>query len=107
MSHARICSAVAGVPKPNRGEGSAPAAVPLAASESPATSPATQAWARRPLQDLHIRDLAGCVHAPALDRVVVVDRARAPDGTKRAQRRLNVAGFVDDARLQQGGPAVP
>src|SRR5678815_2727059 len=65
------------------------------------------ATSTRRLAGLHIRHVTGGIDAPRLNGVVVIDRSRAPDGAQLADRRLHVAGFVDDARLQQRGAARP
>jgi hypothetical protein len=56
---------------------------------------------------LVIADLAGGIHTPRLDRVVVIDRARAAHFAQLPQRWLHESGVVDHARLEQGGAALP
>src|SRR5262245_35115708 len=93
MFQPAISRPVAGLPKPKCSGAATPA---MGSSQRSAT-----------LQDLNIADFAGRVHAPGLDRVVVIDRARATHRAKLADSRLHVAGFVDGTRLQERGPAVP
>src|SRR5687768_2739496 len=61
----------------------------------------------RPLVNLDIRHLPALGHAPRLDGVVVVDRARASHRAQLVDLGLHVAGLVDRARLQHRGAAVP
>src|SRR5665213_3596523 len=95
MSHPAICAAVAGWPKPY-------AAAPAAAGAASASVAAS-----KKLADLDIAHGARCIDAPRLDRVVVIDRARAAHSAQLADRRLHEARVVDDARLQQRGTSVP
>src|SRR5690349_17900855 len=59
------------------------------------------------LEHLDIAHLARCIHAPRLDRVVVIDRARAAHGAQLTNGGLHEARVVHRARLQQRGLAVP
>src|SRR5690242_2826488 len=70
----------------------------LAASSSAMTSA---------LADFDILNLAVRLEMPGLDAVVVIDRVDAADLAQCVFGRLNVAGFVDGARLQKQWLAVP
>ena len=61
----------------------------------------------RRLRNLDILHLAILVHVPGLDAVVVVDRVHAADLAQFVLARLDIAGLVDGARLQQQFAAVP
>src|SRR5688572_14245666 len=102
MSQAAISAADAGLPKPKRGDASwrAGCAVTAAANMEPIATTTH-------LDHVHIAHVTGRVHAPGLDGVVVIDRARAADFAQLAVRRLDVAGLVDDTALQQSRAAVP
>src|SRR5678815_5524888 len=102
MSHAAISPGVAGLPNPKR---SAAAVAPCTASRVASASAAAAPRARS--EDLQIGDGAGRVDAPGLDRVVVIDRARAAYRAQLPDRRLDEAGVVLDPRLQQRRTAVP
>src|SRR4029077_19073368 len=60
---------------------------------------------------VNIGDAPSFVDRPTLDRIEVIDRAERPvrsaDGDQLLERRLNVAGLVGAAALQDGGLAIP
>ena len=62
--------------------------------------PAAQASERRRSVNLDIAHLPALRHLPRLDRVVVIDRARAAHRAQLVDLRLHVAGLVDRADLQ-------
>src|SRR5512132_386110 len=102
MSHPAICSGVADVPNPNvpvAGIAGSPdldpalAALQIEGNVASATH-STAAVTSRPRsrsEDLHIGHLPGRVHAPCLDRIVVIDRARAAHRSQLTDRGLHVA----------------
>src|SRR5258705_8743446 len=104
MSHPAISLAVADLPKPKPRDW-----VPAPRTSAIATAAASMTAhpAQRLRRDLNIAHFAGDVDGPRLDCVVVIDRSCA---THRAQLwvgRLDIAGFVDHAGLQQGRAALP
>src|SRR4030095_8576033 len=57
--------------------------------------------------NLNIPHLTVRVDLPRLDRVVVIDRARATHGAQLRDRRLHMPGFVDSPALQQRRRTLP
>ena len=53
--------------------------------------------------DLNITDLAVAANFPRLNGIVMVDRARSPDGPQGADRWLHISRRIDRPRLQNGG----
>src|SRR5438128_3895970 len=103
MSQPAISSRVAGLPSP-----SFPVGCAAAQTAAKTQNTATVEVERRLLRsDLNIAHFTGRFDTPCLDCVVVVDRSRAAHRAEVTVGRLNVAGFVDDARLQQRAAAVP
>src|SRR5688500_7375953 len=86
MSHAASSPAVAARPMPGYDGPCAPAAATLARHSASAAAR---------LRQLHIADLAALLNPPGLDRVVVIDRARAAHCAQLAIGRLHVAAVVD------------
>src|SRR3990167_6110653 len=95
MSQAATSLGVASRPMPGKA---------VCASAAPTASRATAISSSRELNILH---LAAFLHQPRLDRVVVIDRARAAHRAVLPVGRLHVAGVVGGAALHQGRLAVP
>src|SRR5258706_1428748 len=100
MSHAAISAAVAGRPTPGYG---VPAAnvIPAKAGIQDTANAVIR------LIGLDIGHFPTLRDLPRLNRVVVVDRARAAHGAQLVDLRLHVPGLIHRARLQDGGPAIP
>src|SRR5262245_41663452 len=97
MSHAATSAVVAGRPRFGVSRAAGPAQPPNAMMQL-----ATASVSRVDILDLAIR-----LHAPGLDRVVVIDRVRAVPRDELAARRLHDAGVVGRATLEHRGRAVP
>src|SRR5260221_10044420 len=95
MSQAAISSGVAGRPRPG------PSA--RAGAVSPSRTRTAVARALR----IDMRHLAAFGNGPARDRVIVIDRPGSPLGDQMGAGRLNVAGSVGRAALQDRWTAVP
>src|SRR5450631_4898508 len=98
MSHPATSPAVAGLPKPNPRVCVSAARAPAIATTAASMTAST---AQRLRRDLNIAHFTSDVDGPGLHRVVVVDRTRAAHRAQLPVGRLNIAGLVDDAGLQQ------
>src|SRR5580693_9924064 len=59
------------------------------------------------LPELNIEHASVGLDLPGLDRIVVIDRIGPAQFSQVFDRRLNIAGFVDRTRFQQGRSALP
>src|SRR5262245_29864080 len=102
MSQLAIISGVNVRPRSCQGGAAAAGPARVASRVAPST-----AGRRGRGSDLDIGDLPGGRHLPGLNRIVVVDRSRAANLAKLANRRLHVTRVVPAATLQQRRRAVP
>src|SRR5262245_2885429 len=99
-SHPAISACVAGRPR----FGVSLVAVAAAPAQPPRT---TTQIATANASRVDIVDLAGGLHTPGLDRVIVVEDIRAVPGDELVARRLDAAGIVGRAALEHRGRPVP